>query len=214
MAMTSPPIYVQYGCGLSAPPAWQNYDASPTLRVQRLPLVGRLLTRGRVRFPANVRYGDVTRRLPVADGVCAGVYASHVLEHLAYEDLARALSETARILRQGGIFRLVVPCLERAARRYVAALDSGEAEAGNRFLRETLLGLERRPRGLRAALHGFRMCHHLWMWDYLGLTEQLRAAGFDNIRRAGLNDCEDPMFEQVEDPERLRDALTIEARRV
>ncbi len=33
-------IYVQYGCGLSAPAGWNNYDASPTLRLQKLPVVG------------------------------------------------------------------------------------------------------------------------------------------------------------------------------
>ncbi|HEX6859864.1 MAG TPA: hypothetical protein VF138_06660, partial [Caulobacteraceae bacterium] len=68
MAGTSPKLYVQYGCGLSAPDGWLNFDASPTLRLQRLPLVGRLLTRGRVRFPEAVRYGDITRGLPLADG--------------------------------------------------------------------------------------------------------------------------------------------------
>ncbi|MCI5142460.1 MAG: methyltransferase type 11, partial [Candidatus Electrothrix sp. ATG1] len=30
--------FIHYGCGLSAPESWLNFDASPTLRLQRIPL--------------------------------------------------------------------------------------------------------------------------------------------------------------------------------
>ena len=30
-------IYVQYGCGINAPQSWINFDASPNLRLERLP---------------------------------------------------------------------------------------------------------------------------------------------------------------------------------
>ena len=36
-------IYVQYGCGLAAPKEWMNFDGSPTLRVQQIPIIGALL---------------------------------------------------------------------------------------------------------------------------------------------------------------------------
>ena len=62
------PRFVQYGCGINAPDVWINFDASPTLRLQNIPLVGPLITRGRARFPASVRYGDVVRGLPITTG--------------------------------------------------------------------------------------------------------------------------------------------------
>ena len=34
--------YVQYGCGLSAPNEWINFDVSPTLRIQKIPIIGSL----------------------------------------------------------------------------------------------------------------------------------------------------------------------------
>lgn len=107
------PVYVQYGCGWSAPEAWLNFDSSPTLRFERLPLIGKLYTRNARRFPANVRYGDVVKGLPVADKSCDGIYASHVLEHLAFADFEKALTNTFRYLKPGGTFRLVVPDLMR-----------------------------------------------------------------------------------------------------
>src|SRR6266487_4619922 len=103
-------LYVQYGCGISAPAGWLNFDASPRLRLERIPGVRAILgsTMGLL-FPPNVRFGDIVRGLPIPDGNAYGVYCSHVLEHLAREDLAPALRNTLRILRPGGIFRLVVP---------------------------------------------------------------------------------------------------------
>src|SRR5215471_9710888 len=128
-------IYVQYGCGLSCPDGWQNFDASPTLRLQRLPLIGPLFKRGATVFPDQVRYGDILNGLPIADGTADGVYASHVLEHLSLADCATALSNTFRLLRPGGIFRLVIPDLEARARKYLERLDGGDVQANSWFMR-------------------------------------------------------------------------------
>lgn len=78
--------YVQYGCGWSAPRGWRNFDASPTLRFERLPLIGRLYTRNASRFPENIEYGEIVKGLPVSSGSCNGVYCSHILEHLSLDD--------------------------------------------------------------------------------------------------------------------------------
>ena len=108
-------MYVQYGCGFSAPAEWVNFDASMTLRWERMPIAGRMFTKNSARFPSNVRCGDIVKGLPISDGSCRGVYASHVLEHLAQEDFHKALENTKRILTGGGLFRLVVPDLEFSA---------------------------------------------------------------------------------------------------
>ena len=55
-------LYVQYGCGLSAPNEWKNFDVSPTLRFQKIPFIGKLLkNRLNVNFPNNVVYGDIIK---------------------------------------------------------------------------------------------------------------------------------------------------------
>ena len=113
--------YVQYGCGLTAPPSWTNFDASPTLRLQKLPVLGAVLTRGGPRFPKHVLYGDIVRGLPIEPASCVAVYCSHVLEHLPREDLRAAVRNTLGHLRPGGVFRCVVPDLEHMAREYLAS---------------------------------------------------------------------------------------------
>jgi ubiquinone/menaquinone biosynthesis C-methylase UbiE len=202
---------VQYGCGLSAPAGWRNFDASPTLRLQRLPVVGRWLTPGRVRFPDAVEYGDVTRRLPLADASCDAVYCSHVLEHLSLADLRLALRETRRVLRSDGVFRGVMPDLEVMIRGY--ANDDTPA-ASVKFIRDTLMGVEARSRGLKAvAEHTLGNSHHLWLWDYKGIAAELEAAGFRDIRRAGFGDSGIAAFAGVEEEDRWTNSLGFQCRK-
>jgi hypothetical protein len=205
--------YVQYGCGWSAPKEWINFDASLTLRWERIPILGRYTKNSR-HFPANVRSGDIVKGLPVSDESCKGVYASHVLEHLTLEDFHSALENTYRMLQECGIFRLVVPDLEWSAREYIARLDRGDHRANEYFLRETTLGFEHRERGLIAlARKLFNSSSHLWMWDERSLAQALNDHGFRQIRRCSFGDCEDQMFSSVEARDRFNNAVAMEARR-
>jgi len=202
--------YVQYGCGFSAPGEWVNYDASPTLRFERLPLLGKLYTRNNQRFPANVKYGDIVKGLPEHNDSCDGVYCSHILEHLAYEDFLTALQNTFKILKPGGAFRGVVPDLRAAVQDYIADYDSVEAPA-NQLMRGTMLGVESRPKSLISNIKGiYGNSKHLWMWDNKTLVYELKRAGFINIRTAGFNDSNDPIFKLVEEEGRFYKAAAFE----
>lgn len=208
-------LYVQYGCGQSAPCEWINFDASPTLRVQGMPVLGSILkSRLNTIFPKNVLYGDIIKGLPIKDNSCDGVYCSHILEHLSLSDFKRALVNTHRILKVGGIFRCVVPDLELAARKYIANLDAGDNYASINFLSDTSLGFLERPRKAVDFISSFLgNSRHLWMWDSASLAEELRKAGFANVRKCNFNDCEDQMFKLVEDLSRFKSALAIECRK-
>jgi ubiquinone/menaquinone biosynthesis C-methylase UbiE len=187
------PVYLQYGCGFSVGKDWLNFDNSPTLRIERLPIIGNFL--GRVagnsrRFPKEVKFGNIAKGLPIAENSVRGVYASHVLEHLALDDFRKALRNTFNILEPGGVFRLIVPDLEERARRYVHEASSRSAEASETFMRTTHLGLEQRPRSLlgrvRLLIGGSA---HLWMWDEASIAEELRKSGFISIRRCEFGDA-------------------------
>ena len=206
---------MQYGCGLSAPGEWINFDISPTLRIQKIPVIGNLLKGGAsVIFPDNVKFGDIVKGLPVPDNSCDGMYCSHTLEHLSYEDFKTALKNTHRLLKPEGIFRCVVPDLEIAARDYIHALDGGDREASIGFLRSVLLGLQNRPKGVKQLMMStLGNAHHLWMWDVHSLAVELEKAGFKNIRPCKFDDCSDPMFKFVESEGRFWHAAAIECTR-
>lgn len=202
--------YIQYGCGFTAPAGWINYDASPTLRFERLPVIGRLYVRNSQRFPANVRYGDIVKGLPETAASCDGIFCSHVLEHLCYADFQEALKNTYSILKPGGIFRGVVPDLKAAALKYIESYADTENPA-SALMRDTMLGLEERPRSLAAVVKSmFGNSRHLWMWDYKSLSFELAKAGFVNIRECSFGDSADPAFQSVEAADRFFAAAAFE----
>jgi predicted SAM-dependent methyltransferase len=66
---------------------------------------------------------DLRQPLPFADASFDAVYSSHVLEHFVPADGERFLREQHRVLRAGGVCRVVVPDLEKLCREYLAQLD-------------------------------------------------------------------------------------------
>ena len=159
-------IYVQYGCGLSGHKDWINLDVSPTLRIQKTPILGTILkNKLNTAFPSNVLYGDIIKGLPIDENSCDGLYCSHTLEHLSLQDFRQAIINSFKILKKGGIFRCIVSDLEFVARSYIKELDNGEKLASLNFMNRTALGMKERPRGLKGFFSSFfGNSRHLWMW--------------------------------------------------
>ena len=206
---------LHYGCGLDAPEGWQNYDISPTLRIQKLPLIGGLIVDKfyNIKFPDSVKYGDVLRGFRgVKRGSCSAVYCSHTLEHLSLADCRKAISNTYDLLEVGGVFRCVVPDLEVATKQYLNDLKAESPDASIEYLTGTYLGKKSRPRGIKA-LVSFILgnADHLWMWDHVSLANELKKAGFSKVRKASYNDSDLEQFKAVENPDRFIDAVALEA---
>src|SRR6056297_831482 len=186
-------MYIQFGAGICGPDSWINFDASPTLRLQRLPLLGRAFQGFGPKFPPTVVYGDIVRGLPVAKGSCKAIYCSHVLEHLSLFDFRIALQNTHQYLAPCGRFRFVLPDLERLINVYV---QSESEDAAPQFMRDTRLGEESRPRGLLGLMRAvIGNSAHRWMWDFKSIAKELTTARFTGIRRAQFGDSGDSQFD-------------------
>jgi predicted SAM-dependent methyltransferase len=208
-------LYVQYGCGLCCPSDWKNFDASPTLRIQKIPILNYFLKKKlNVIFPDNAVYGNIIKGLPIEESSCDGVFCSHTLEHLSLNDFRKSLINTYKILKPGGIFRCVVPDLEIAARNYIDQLDKGDENASMIFLNETLLGTYNRPKGIKDLLTDYLgNSNHMWMWDKYSLKREFKEAGFKEIKDCRYGDCEDSMFKAVEDESRFINAVATQCKK-
>jgi len=179
---------------------------------ERLPIVGRLVHSKSSRFPVNVRYGNIVSGLPIVDNSCAGIYASHVLEHLSLGEMRGALVNTYRMLTSGGVFRCVVPDLNAIARKYV---HSTSPTAAHELMRELGMARESSPKSLlEYAKLVFGRSLHLWMWDERSLMLELRSVGFHEVRRCEYGDATDSMFTLVEDRGRFANSVALEGRKL
>ena len=202
---------VQYGCGWDAPLSWLNFDASPTVLLERVPFLNRIYVKNDAPFPKNVRHGNIVKGLPIPSASCTLLYCSHVLEHLSLEDFYRATTESFRILQPGGVWRLVMPDLRLEAERY---LQSNRPGAAIDFVQRSGMGQEHRATSIgRRVYDSFGNSRHLWLWDYPSVADALHSAGFVEIRRAEFGDAEQPSYTEVERAERWEDALGIQCRR-
>lgn len=206
--------YVQYGCGLSCPNEWLNYDSSPTLRLQKILLFGNIFKFfSKIKFPNNILVGDIVEGLPLKDNSVIGLYCSHILEHLSYNELIRALRNSYKILKNGGVFRIVLPDMEFYCRNYLKSIDQNSNQyACVDFMEATLLGKKERDKSFISFLKSFYgNSNHLWMWDYYSFSRILLETGFRNIKKCDFNDSKNKMFLKVEDQDRYTNCLSIEA---
>lgn len=211
------------GCGIrpSESPRVVNIDWSPTLRIANSPVLRRIapLVLDPVRLervtsmPDNIVTHDLRKGIPYPDDSVSAVYHSHVLEHIDREHADGFMREIHRVLRPGGIQRVVVPDLEILVRRYVAALDSGpdagsahdEQIAGiieqsvRREAQESAMKppLRRKAENLLLGDARKRGETHQWMYDRVNLAELLHRNGFEGVERKPFDQSGIPGWEEL-----------------
>lgn len=100
MKITEEDICVQFGAGNEAVARCKNFDVSPRLRLQRLPLIGKLFYGGCI-FESVVLHGDLVKGVPLSPNTAKELFASHVLEHLSYDDALTALKNSCKTFKPG-----------------------------------------------------------------------------------------------------------------
>jgi predicted SAM-dependent methyltransferase len=183
----APSVRLNIGCGMAPTPGWLNYDNSPAVRLAAWPLASRVLSalgaidRGNLEFAAfcrrhGIRHADAVTRIPHTDGSVDAIYSSHMIEHLDRREAAGFLGECRRVLKPGGILRIVVPDLRVTVNDYVAR---GNAEI---FLDQLQLELDK-PRGLRGHLRNMLLGgrNHHWLYDGPSIARLLERSGFDDV---------------------------------
>jgi predicted SAM-dependent methyltransferase len=101
--------YLNLGCGYRFDSRWTNVNFKVT--------------------GAEVIPYDLGKGIPFADNTFELVYHSHVLEHFNQTAAKTFIQECYRVLRPGGILRVVVPDLEQIASLYLASLAGASESA-------------------------------------------------------------------------------------
>jgi len=198
-------------CGTKMDWRWNNLDFSPYAFLVSHPILisvlrhTKLLSAQRAQrlsmVDPQVICWDLRKGIPFALNSFDVVYHSHFLEHVPKEQAGVVLKECWRVLKPGGIIRVVVPDLEVLARRYLAslqALEAGLAAAqelhqkaidslfdqmvrtkatGSGEQKPFVAALERKIRGGADATGEL----HRWMYDKHSLSELLGKAGFKQM---------------------------------
>lgn len=188
---------------------WTNVDFNWLARLATMPRVSWLLWKigviSRERFAriqkirGNIVVHDIRRKLPFDSEVFDVVYHSHVLEHLDRDAGNRLIRDCRRVLKNGGVLRIVVPDLEILVGRYIRGLkqvrdgmarevyDSAMSDLFDQMVNQVPSGrasqnvitrlIERvMVRDTRANGES-----HQWMYDSWSLAALLQECGFSEI---------------------------------
>lgn len=154
----STPVCIQFGCGTHPLPApWQNYDMEV----------------------------DITKPLPFASDSVDFIFAEMVVEHVTPQQGWNFLDECFRLLKPGGVVRIVIPDFVKNMRD----LNAAYMAANNRCT-----GAVTRKEHARSII----FCHgHQAMWTQEMMVCALDAIGFKAVPVKFLESAH-PMLNDIE----------------
>lgn len=194
------PIRLNLGCGLLAPPGWVNVDGSWNARLAKHPFIRRTLSSLRILPPGKMEIPwspgifihNVRKPLPFPDGSASAIYASHVLEHLYFQEARKLFLESLRVLAGGGVLRVVVPDLRAIVEEYLGERPFGPLSdemaalpPADRLNQRLLM---RAPEPSSSNLfyriyEAWQDFHsHKWMYDRDSLVTLFHSTGFVNVQ--------------------------------
>lgn len=156
-----------------------------------------------ISFKQDVVACDLRRKWPLRSGSAKYIFSEHVFEHFGYPDeIGHILKECHRILKPGGVLRVIVPNAERYLRAYA---DDDEA-----FVRE--VGGESASKlsvvNVMMRENGF----HKYAYDYGELERVLKSAGFGSVSPSSLRASRHAELNlDFDDPQRDLVSLYVEA---
>lgn len=131
---------------------------------------------------------DVTRGLWLDDGTVDLIYVSHFLEHFTYEQGAAILAEFRRVLKPGGVCRIIVPDAGVLMRKCAAGtLDDFDEVSPPAAARATQAGK------LWELLVGG---DHRAIYDHETLGAAMVGAGFSHVEARGVFSSISPVMQR------------------
>lgn len=150
---------INFGCGTNRLPGWTNVDSEV----------------------------DISKPLPYPDDAAELILCEHCVEHVTQYQAIEFFKECRRVLKPGGIVRIVVPSIEQIR----ACNDQEYFSFTTRFHKEGATS--------RGAMHNIIACHgHKAIWTISILEALLEYVGFKNIKRENPGASSHPQLCNVE----------------
>jgi len=200
-------LKLNLGCGQQVLEGWINVDYALGARLATTPVLGatvRALGFFKMRWDPRIHIHDLTKPLPWADGTADVCYTSHTVEHMSRDEGRHLVGEAYRVLRPGGVLRVVVPDLHDVVSRYAG----GRLPAEN-FVEELGVLYGSGKGGLRRALAPVVEFPHRCMYDTDAMCRLLTSSGFIAEPRAAFDSAIDDI-RSIEIEDRTVGAVIVE----
>lgn len=148
---------------------------------------------------------DATEPFPFRDKTFQYVYTEHMIEHVPYQKGVHMLQECYRVLRDGGIIRVITPDLAAIVGLYQGKLSPDQQEYLLWFCRTFVH--ESPPDAVFAINAMFRQWGHQFIYDEKTLTDSMQAAGFRSVERCALGESRHLELRNMDNQQRYPEGL-------
>ena len=162
--------YLYLGCGNDRMSKFTHVDLNIAKRLRGFPDI----------------FADITKRIPLPDNHANLIFSRGTMEHLQYAELINCFIENYRVLKKGGVVRMLVPDFDIMIEKYLSKENSKvlskEQESWNLY--------DRIPRNGAAETFNYRALYHdhFYLHNIDTLSRALKKCGFVNIRKAKPGD--------------------------
>jgi predicted SAM-dependent methyltransferase len=149
---------------------------------------------------------DATQRFPFGDGTFQYVYTEHMIEHVPYPQGKYMLRECHRVMRNGGVIRVITPDLAAIVRLYRGDLSADQKRYLSWFC-QTFVPEQYPPDAVSAINAMFRLWGHQFIYDEATLADAMSAAGFSSVTRRVLGESDDSDLQNLGNEQRYPEGL-------
>jgi len=171
-------IKLNLGCGMQVVNGWINVDYSLGARLLKsrfFRLLNKKLNIFKVNWDSRIFIHDLLKTFPWSNKSVDVVYSSHTLEHFSKSEGRFLLSESYRVLKDGGIIRIIVPDLKQPVEEYL----SGNLKADDFIDRLGVLYFKSNNTFKTLMMPFIQYPHKCW-YDNKALLDLLNELGFES----------------------------------
>jgi len=197
---------INLGSGPNGIEGWENIDwgllpfLSKMTWLRKWLILLKLLDKSYdIKWPSIV-LKDIRYKLSYQDASVDYIYCSHVLEHFEVYQAEKILRECKRVIKVGGVVRIVVPDLKKMMINYKNA---------DQFCRE-FFGYSK---DIDMGVLSFFVRGHQWMYDVESMTKLLKKVGFDTVVSGSYRGGKFPDINQLDYSGHKKISMYIEASR-
>jgi predicted SAM-dependent methyltransferase len=140
---------------------------------------------------------NATKRFPFDDDTFDAIFSEHMIEHINYDEGCFMLRECWRVLKPGGVIRLITPDLEAL----LSLCSPKRTPIQERYLRwmtdRFLPGLGKYEPAFVVNL-AMRFSGHQFLYDGRTLEDALKEAGFSDVERVLPEESNREVFRGVD----------------
>lgn len=131
---------------------------------------------------------DIRGILPYTNASVDYIYCSHVLEHFEKWETGKILKECRRVLKKGGVMRVVLPDIDII--RKISNADE---------FNQVMVGYDRNLfSGLMGKIKLLAIRPHRWMYNFKSFKKLLTGAGFVNVKKSSYRSGSIPGLKKLD----------------